>query len=152
MAKIAPLAQFIVSFDGGVVNDGHNDVTGKGVTTETLHRCYWNHWRADNIKDQSIANILVDWVCTSGTPGIAIIQAMVGVKANGIADKRTIAAINRQEPTALFNRIKACRKQFIESIVKNNPSQERFLDEWLRRLESINYGSLIDSGGNTITW
>lgn len=152
MAKMTPLAQFIISFDGGVTNDGPNGTTGKGVTTETLRRCYWNHWRADNIKDQSIANILVDWVCTSGTPGIAIVQAMVGVKANGIADKRTISAINRQEPAALFNCIKACRKQFIESIGKSNSSQRRFHDEWLRRLEGIKYGSLIDSRGNTITW
>lgn len=152
MAKIAPLAQFIISFDGGVVNDGPNGATGQGVTTETLRRCYWNHWRADNIKDQSIANILVDWVYTSGTPGIAIVQAMVGVKANGIVNKRTISAINRQEPAALFNCIKACRKQFIESLVKNDSSQRRFHDGWLIRLESIKYGSLIDSRGNIITW
>ena len=48
--------------------------------------------------------------------------------------------------------IKACRKQFVESLVKNDSSQRRFHDGWLIRLESIKYGSLIDSRGNIITW
>ncbi len=154
MAKIEPLAQFILSFDGksaDTTKDG-GDITNKGVTAENLRRLYWNHWRADGIKDQSVANILVDWVYTSGMPGIAVVQAIVGVKANGIADRQTIAAINRQKPAALFDRIKACRRQYIDSIVRSNPSQKMFYEGWLKRLNAIEYGSLIDNEGNTISW
>lgn len=30
--------------------------------TDILKTCYWNRWKADRIQNQSIANILVDWV------------------------------------------------------------------------------------------
>jgi hypothetical protein len=31
---------------------------------------YWDKWKADKIENQSIANLLVDWVWTSGKWGI----------------------------------------------------------------------------------
>jgi hypothetical protein len=31
-----------------------------------LKSLYWDKWKADQIKSQSVANILVDWVWASG--------------------------------------------------------------------------------------
>lgn len=38
-----------------------------------MKKNYWDKWKADLIKDQSIANILVDWVWGSGKYGITIV-------------------------------------------------------------------------------
>ena len=107
-----------------------------------MRRCFWKRWRADEIKSQNLANILVDWIWCSGTPSITITQAMLGLKADGIVGKKTLAALNRQDPQVFFNRLKARRKQFYERIVEKRPSQVRFLKGWLRRLDAIKYGSL----------
>ena len=40
--------------------------------TEILKTMYWDRWKADEIKSQSVANILVDWIWASGIHGIKI--------------------------------------------------------------------------------
>ena len=179
MAKIDSIAKFILSFEGGFVNDpvDRGGATNKGVTIatwrmhgydkdgdgdidvddlklisdadaiEVMRRCFWKRWRADEIKSQNLANILVDWIWCSGTPSITITQAMLGLKADGIVGKNTLAALNRQDPQVFFNRLKARRKQFYERIVEKRPSQVRFLKGWLRRLDAIKYGSLTTGEG-----
>ena len=72
---------------------------------------------------------------------------MLGLKADGIVGKKTLAALNRQDPQVFFNRLKARRKQFYERIVEKRPSQVRFLKGWLRRLDAIKYGSLTTGEG-----
>ena len=39
---------------------------------DILKSLYWDKWKADQIKSQSVANILVDWVWASGNYGIKI--------------------------------------------------------------------------------
>ena len=124
----------------------------KADAVSLLRRCYWNRWKADGIKDQSIANILVDWVWLSGTPGITLVQAMLGVTADGIVGSRTLKALNSQNPKQFFDRIKARRKQYILGIIAKHPSQQVFEAGWLRRLNAISYGSLIANNGKKISF
>ena len=175
MAKIDILAPFILSFEGGFVNDpvDRGGATNKGVTLSTWRKVgydkdgdgdidvddlklitdaeavnavlrphYWNRWQADQIANQSLANILVDWVWGSGANGIKIPQGLLGVQQDGIVGSKTLSALNSQDPQAFFNLIKNRRVQFFNSIVKRDPSQKRFLKGWLRRLNSIGYGWL----------
>jgi lysozyme family protein len=51
-------------------------------------RKYWDKWRADEIKNQSIANILVDWYWGSGKWGIVIPQRILGVIADGVVGSK----------------------------------------------------------------
>ena len=46
--------------------------------TDILKSLYWDRWKADQIQNQSIANILVDWVWASGIYGIKKPQAVLG--------------------------------------------------------------------------
>lgn len=175
MANLGILAPFILSHEGGYVNDPHDrgGATNKGVTiatwrqvgydkdgdgdidvddlkkitdTDAIERVmrphYWNRWKADGIASQSVANIVVDWVWASGKHGITKVQKLLGVKVDGIVGEKTLAAINAQNPRALFDKIKAARVAFIEGIVAANPSQRRFRNGWLKRLNRIKYGSL----------
>lgn len=128
--------------------DGDIDVSDLRLITEedavsrVMKPHYWNRWKADRIKSQSVANIVVDWVWGSGKHGITKVQELLGVTVDGIVGEKTLAAINTQEPHQLFDRIKRKREEFIESLVRLNSSQGVFREGWLRRLSYINYGNL----------
>ena len=111
---------------------------------------YWDRWKADQIKSQSIANILVDWVWGSGKWGIIYPQQLLGVVADGIVGPKTLAALNARDPHAFFNLLKNRREQHFNSIVKKDPTQKKFIKGWLRRLNCIGYGYLKDNRGRII--
>ena len=110
------------------------------VVKKVLKPYYWDKWRADEINNQSIANILVDWVYTSGKYGITKVQAMLNLKPDGVVGNNTLSAINDYpNQRQLFQRIKNERLAFIDRIVKNNPSQRRFLKGWKNRVNAFKY-------------
>lgn len=136
--------------DGDIDVDDLKLISDEDAVNVILRPHYWNRWKADQIKSQSLANILVDWVWGSGAHGIKIPQQLLGVQADGIVGPKTLAAINAQKPEAFFNLIKNRREQFFNTIVKKDPSQKVFLKGWLRRLNSINFGYLKDNRGRVI--
>lgn len=175
MADVNTLAPFVLSFEGGFVNDpdDRGGATNRGVTIATWRQVgydkdgdgdidtddlrliteadavsrvmkphYWDRWKADFIRSQSVANIVVDWVWASGRHGITNVQRLLGVKADGIVGPKTLQALNAQDPRRLFEQIKAERRRFIRGIIAANPRQKKFEAGWLRRLEAIQFGSL----------
>ena len=101
---------------------------------------YWQRWKADEIKNQSIANLLVDWLWVSGAWGIKYPQRVLGVVDDGIVGAKTIAAINNyKNQEQLFNKLWAKRKAHFEGIVSANPSQKVFLKGWLNRLNAFKF-------------
>ncbi len=116
------------------------------VVDVILRPHYWDRCRADEIADQSIANILVDWVWASGVWGIKHTQRILGVAADGVVGEITLRTINAHPPRELFDKIKSRRWQHFTSIAEQDPSQSVFLRGWLRRLDSIKYGRLVCNG------
>ena len=98
---------------------------------------FWDRWHADNIKTQSIANILVDWVWASGKYGITIPQRILGVTQDGVVGPKTIEALNARDADKLFAQLRQARINFVETIVKRNPLQGKFLNGWKKRIYSI---------------
>ena len=98
---------------------------------------YWDRWKADEIKSQSVANILVDWVWASGSHGIKRPQRLLGVKADGIVGKQTIAALNAMDAATLFKMIKDDRAKFIDEICKARPKNEKYRKGWMNRINAI---------------
>lgn len=128
--------------------DGDIDVDDLKLITpadamEICRKNFWNRWKADEIKDQSVANILVDWVWGSGKYGITIPQQMLGVKPDGIVGAKTIAALNQQNPVAFFSKLWLRRRQYLNEICVSRPKNKKFLKGWLRRLQGVQYGCLI---------
>lgn len=175
MADIKVLVPFILSWEGGFVNDPDDKggATNKGVTIATwqkvgydkdgdgdidvndlkllspedmekrvLKTYYWDRCKADLIKNQSIANILVDWVWASGAWGIKYTQEILGVSVDGVVGTKTISAINAAPPEELFQKIWKRRDQHFRACAAK-PGQAKFLNGWLRRLNGIQYGKLI---------
>lgn len=166
MADARKLMPFILQWEGGFVNDpiDRGGATNKGVTigtfqsfypgatVENLKRItddqwlnifrsgYWNPWQADQIKNQSVANIVVDWAWASGArTAIRKVQELLGVTVDGLVGKETLSAINGQDAEELFDRIKVARYDFVDAIVKRDPSQKRFINGWKNRIKSLKY-------------
>ncbi|MDR2009972.1 MAG: peptidoglycan domain protein [Bacteroidales bacterium] len=125
--------------DGDIDVDDLKLLTKEDVVNRVLKPHYWDRWKADQIKSQSVANILVDWVWGSGVHGIKIPQRVLGVKEDGVVGPITLAALNSQDPRAFFDKIKVEREAFFNRIVKNTPSQKRFIKGWLNRLNDLKF-------------
>ena len=106
---------------------------------DILKSLYWDKWKADQIKSQSVANILVDWVWASGRSGITRVQQLLQIKVDGIVGPQTVASINLANQRQLFETIKADRIRFIEEICKRDPSQVVFRKGWLNRINDFKF-------------
>ena len=166
MADYRKLKPFILRWEGGYINDQADlgKQTNKGVTLSTYRsvfgknktvsdlkkitdeqwefifkKFYWDKWKADDIKDQNVANILVDWLWCSGSYGIKIPQRVLGVSVDGIVGSKTIAAINARDGRELFDTIKQERKDYIDRICQTRPQNKKFKKGWLNRINSLDY-------------
>ena len=125
--------------DGDIDVDDLKLITQEDVVNRVLKPHYWDRWRADEIRSQSVANILVDWVWGSGANGIKIPQRVLGVAQDGVVGPVTLAAVNAQDPRAFFEKIKVEREAFLRRIVARDPSQNRFIKGWLNRLNDLKF-------------
>jgi len=87
----------------GYDKDGDGDIDAddirqlsKADAIAVLKLSYWNRWKADQITNQSIAEILVDWLWGSGKWGIVIPQRLLKVPDDGIVGPATLFAVNSQ--------------------------------------------------------
>lgn len=168
MANVLLFVPKLLKFEGGFV-DNPNDAGGatfEGITLSTyrfyfgnqktvndlknitkdevihiIKLGYWDKILADQINNQSIAEICVDWLYNSGTGIIKNIQSILGITPDGIAGKDTVTAINSANPIDLFNKIKEARIAFYKAIVQHNPSQHIFLEGWMNRINSFSFES-----------
>lgn len=142
--------------DGDIDVDDLKLLTDADVRDRVLKPHYWDRWKADRIKDQRVANILVDWVWGSGKHGIVIPQRLLGVAADGIVGEKTLAAVNSANPDTLFEGIFKARYDFLQGITESSVAayekkigrnatekellthtNKRYLKGWLNRLNDI---------------
>lgn len=106
------------------------------VWRDILHTMYWNKWKADLIEDQSVANMLVDWVWGSGASvGIKRPQRLLKVTQDGIVGPKTIAAVNSAQD--FLKTLYDARKAHFNEIVRKKPSQKKWLKGWINRIDYI---------------
>ena len=167
MAKYEKLIPTVLKFEGGFANHPSDPggATNSGVTLSTFRSVYgkdktvqdlknmtneqweyifktrfWDRWKADDIDNQAIANLLVDWLWASGVYGIKYPQEVLGVKTDGIVGLKTLAAINYYpNKKELFDKLWNRRKKHFEDIVRNRPQSKVFLKGWLRRLSDFKW-------------
>jgi lysozyme family protein len=105
---------------------------------DVVHTLFWSKWKADLIEDQAVANMLVDWVWASGQGiGIKRVQKILGVTADGIVGPKTLAAVNAANPAELVKKVYDARVAHFNAIVRNNPSQKKWLKGWLNRVNYV---------------
>ena len=169
MADYRDLLPIIKKWEGGYINDPDDSggATNKGVTLATFRQFYgkdktaedlkkltdaqwlyiflngyWDKMKASQIKNQAIANIVVDWAWASG-PGTATkcIQDILGVDVDGIVGPKTLQAINTAPQNSLFDKIKSARIKFVERLAELRPKDKKFLNGWENRINSFFFSS-----------
>ena len=51
--------------------------------------------------------------------------------------EKTLAALAARDPEELFHQLHAARIAFVENIVRNDPSQQVFLQGWKNRINAL---------------
>ncbi len=166
VAQLDKLFPIILKWEGGYVNDpadsggrtkygvtentwkmygGKKDIAD--ITTEdakaVMKKLFWDKCKGDEIKNQSVANIVVDWFWGSGYAGIRRLQTTLGIKSDGIFGRETLNALNSSpNQKELFNKIWKAREQYLYDIVVKRPTNKRFLKGWLNRLNDYKYSEI----------
>ena len=131
----------------GYDKDGDGDIdvadlkqlTRDDVVKRVMKPHYWDRWQADKINNQSVANILVDWVWGSGAYGIKIPQQLLGVVPDGKVGPKTIEALNACNQKELHQKIWNARYNFLEGICIKRPANRKFFRGWVNRLRDFKY-------------
>ena len=130
----------------GYDKDGDADIDADDIkllsandAVSVLKLNFWDRWKADQIGNQSIAEILVDWVWGSGKWGIVIPQRILKVPDDCIVGTATLYALNSANQRGLHDAIFQARKTFINELVRNNPDQLRFFNGWMNRLNNFKF-------------
>lgn len=171
MANFDKYAPALNTWEGGfaLVKNDAGGWTNRGVTLDTF-RTYINknatvndlknmteaQWRSiakgeiwdkcggDQIKDQSVAELFVDWCFHSGIGMIKKVQGIVGTRTDGIVGPLTINAINSWNQRRLHFAIKAARLAYLATITQNRSKNLDFYDGWIRRVAALRHGKPMD--------
>lgn len=122
------------------------------TAVENFYLGMYNDNNFNKIVNQNVADILFDWFVNSGylavrtttpeTYGVdEILNKYFGfnLPMDSRFDDATIKAINSVNASKLFDLIKNNREVFYKEIVRKNPSQEKFLAGWLKRIGKFSY-------------
>jgi len=133
----------------GYDKDGDGDIDVDDIrlltredATIVLKKFYWDRWKADEIRNQSVADILVDWVWCSGKWGIVIPQRLLRVSDDGIVGPVTLKIVNAVNQKAFFDGIVFERTKFIERIISRDPYQKRFFNGWMNRINDYKFSEI----------
>lgn len=134
----------------------------KAITEATvidiLRTLYWNPCKGDDIRNQSVANLIVNSCWGTGMVYMKIIQGVLCVKQDGVVGPVTLAAINNANQRELFTKLWNRRKKFFEGTVESSIrkyeakigrkateaelmkyTNKRFLKGWLNRLNDFKF-------------
>lgn len=106
---------------------------------DILKTFFWNPFKADQIRSQSIAKICVDWYWGSGKYAIKNTQQCLGLVNDGIVGSKTLAALNSDDPSSVFKKIWKKRRDYYYGICARRADQKKFLNGWLNRLNDCKY-------------
>lgn len=162
MAEFGPAFEFLLGHEGQrfFSNDKTGEKSRFGLTLTTLE--YWEpgmgwneekirnlilgHARAlyeahlwepsqyVNLHSQAVANKVFDLSVHMGSAtAIRLLQQVVGAKTDGLLGPNTAAAANATDENELLRALAMLAEQRYRTIVKQRPSDEKFLNGWVAR-------------------
>ncbi len=134
----------------------YNTIIKNGQLDEMVQSFYktnfWDKIKADQI-NAGVAPFLFDFAVNSGVGAAGkafqkVVSKLSGKKLviDGNIGSGTIAAANAVNPKLLFDSLMNYRIAYYQNIVKNDPSQSKFLSGWLDRLKKYQFEVKIGLG------
>lgn len=163
MADFDKYAPKLSDIEGGWVDDPDDNggATNRGVTLTTyrsffgqhktkedlknmtddewrfIMKSFWDSCRADEIDNQVIAEMLVDWRIHSGGIAIRKIQEAFSLKPDGIVGPLTLGALNGPDSKAILDRMKACRIRYYNRLIDSGRCHKKYRKGWINRVNSF---------------
>lgn len=133
-----------VDMDGDVDADDIRKLTSD--KSKKLYKLYfWDKIRGDQIKSQSIAEIVFDHAVNAGikSTGLILQKALNSMFSEVVIDgqigPKTIEFTNKTSGKILFDLIKQGRVDYYNNLVTKKPILKKFLKGWLNRVNSFKY-------------
>ncbi|MBN1281871.1 MAG: hypothetical protein JW985_02780 [Alphaproteobacteria bacterium] len=124
----------------GVSKNNNPDIDVKNITRSDAeniaYQRYYKKYGIDRLPDGIRGDVFqVGWACG---PGVAIkqLQSVLGVPKTGIIDDATINA-SQNYSSDLRGQYLTKHRNYLIGITERNPTQRRFLNGWMNRVELI---------------
>ena len=120
----------------------------KNLTVETAKQIfkgnYWDKIAGDYIKNQSVAEMMFQFIIGSGQSQVSDIKDLANktfatnvLVSNDLPITQSDANfINGLNQSLFFDNLWHWRELFLKAVAKNNPKKEKFLNGWLIRLST----------------
>jgi len=128
---------------------GENGPTNKEMLQDLVRVTFYNLCHADQLRDQSVANFLVDWTWCCGANAIKITQHYLNLKEDGDVGPKTLEVINGLNQSEFLRLMKHLRKEYHKKVAEKFPEMAPQLNSWLRRVDSFGYGYVKTINGKT---
>jgi lysozyme family protein len=124
-------------FIGREVHDGEMKALTKATVEPFYKKGYWDKCRCDDLP-VGLDYAVFDFAVNSG-PGRAakFLQQAVGVVADGAIGPGTLAAVAKCDPKYALDQFSAAKEHFYKGLVEKDPTQKRFINGWLNRVEEV---------------
>jgi lysozyme family protein len=128
------------------------DVTAEDVRALTrdeagaIYRArYWAPIRGDDLP-AGVDLVCLDAAVMSGTGRAArMLQQAVGATVDGAIGPLTLEAVRAADPEAVIVAVSQAREDFYRAIARDDPSQLRFLNGWIARVDLTKVRALVDA-------
>lgn len=105
---------------------------------------YWDVVRGDEIELQALADIVFDFQVNAGGAASKLLQRVLNdlgaapaLEVDGAVGPGTMAALNKADPKAVYRAYKQGRIDYYQDLVKRRPPLGKFLNGWLKRVNSF---------------
>lgn len=136
--------------NGGSLPWNHKIVSSQldRLIYEFYYTKFWKRPMFDRVFNKPLAAMLFDFHMGSGYHAIRITQEVLNLHfgkrlvVDGAMGSKTLEAINSSHPDVLRNEVTKRRVLFYKGIVRNDPSQAKFEEGWIKRALSFVDGIL----------
>lgn len=109
------------------------------LAKEIYFKKYYTKYNLDKIDNNEIALSICDWTVNSGVWGLKKAQQTLNelgynLVVDGIFGNETLQALNTVDVIKFLELYHNKQRLFYNNIVKNNPTQKKFLQGWLNRV------------------
>lgn len=125
--------------NGYVIEDASLD----NLVKDFYKQNFWDPILGDRIRNQNVANLLYDFGVNSGT-GTAVTKLQMAINetghniaVDGVMGPQTLSALNSSNSAVIHDRLKQLREEYVRDLVNQDPTQAKFLDGWLARIDSF---------------